>query len=253
MTAQGSLRSIDTLPAVGPAAVCMGVFDGVHRGHVALIDLTRRAAVAGGLASVALLFDPPPIEVVRPGHRLPRLATPEENLRRLAAARIDVPVGLHFDETVRTLSPEAFLAALAPAIELRVLVMTSTSTFGHRRAGTAASMAAHAPVAGFELLVLEPLVEAGNVVVSSSRIRDLIAEGDLAGAEALLGQPPYLAGTVGDDGSLALDYLAALPPPGTYLARRRGGAAVRVQVAGRSVRVPGAPRGPAELELLRPA
>lgn len=253
MTEPLGVRSIGELPAVGPAALCMGVFDGVHRGHRALTELTRHAAAERGLASVALLFEPPPVEVMRPGHRLARLATPEENLRRLAGAGVDVPIGLHFDEAVRMLPPDAFLAALAPPIELRVLVMTSDSAFGYRRAGTAASIAAHAREAGFELLLLDPLVEAAGGVVSSSRARQLIAQGDLAGAEALVGAPAYLAGTVDGDGVLALDYVAALPPSGMYVAQRRGGGEVRLRVDGAAVRVAGAPPGSAELDLLGPA
>ena len=76
--------------AIGPAALCMGVFDGVHRGHQALVAATRRAADERGASAVALLFDPPPVEVIRPGHRVPRLAPVRENLRRLREAGADV-------------------------------------------------------------------------------------------------------------------------------------------------------------------
>ena len=83
------ITAIDGLPAIGPAAICMGVFDGVHRGHVALARTTSRAARERKAAAVALVFEPHPDEVVRPGTVVPRLAPVAGNLRRLRAAGID--------------------------------------------------------------------------------------------------------------------------------------------------------------------
>ena len=86
--------AIHELPEVGEAAVCMGVFDGVHRGHLALVEATVQAARQRGLKAVALVFDPHPDEVVRPGTLVARLAPLHENMRRLTEASIDVAVPL---------------------------------------------------------------------------------------------------------------------------------------------------------------
>lgn len=235
------------LPDIGPAALCMGVFDGVHLGHCALAE--RTVAVAGaGVASVALMFDPPPIEVIRPDERVPRLAPAAENLRRLAATGIAHPVGLRFTEEMRQLPPDAFLAALAPAIDVRVLVLTPDSAFGRGRAGTPTAMRALGAVAGFEVVVLEALVEIGEDPVSSSRVRTALGAGDIGLATRLLGGPPVLIGALGTDGTMSFDYLPALPLSGTYggTARPpdglgRGGAPITVAVgAAGDVRVTGA-------------
>src|SRR4029077_15173731 len=95
--------SVDELPAIGDAAICMGAFDGVHRGHLALVAATVEAARERGLRPVALVFDPHPDEVVRPGTQVPRLAPLSENLRRLRMAGIE-PVPLRFAVALRTLA-----------------------------------------------------------------------------------------------------------------------------------------------------
>lgn len=207
---------LDRLPDVGPAALCMGVFDGVHLGHRALAERTAAAARERGIASVALLFDPPPIEVIRPGQRVPRIGPPAENLRRLAAAGIGHPVGLQFSEEMRQLPPDAFLAALAPAIDLRILVLTPDSAFGRGRAGTPEAMRPLGAEAGFEVVLLGALVELDGEPVSSSRVRAAIAAGDIGLATRLLGAPPSLVGRLAPEGTLTFDYLPVVLPPGTY-------------------------------------
>jgi riboflavin kinase / FMN adenylyltransferase len=230
MTAVDDAPSLHGVPPVGPAALCMGVFDGVHRGHQALLAATRRAAEERGIASVALLFEPPPLEVIRPGQRVPRLAPVAENLRRLREAGIDVATALAFTARLRDMAPEAFLAVLAPAIDLRALVMTPESAFGRARAGTPDAMRIHGAAAGFDVIVLEPLAGDARGPTSSTRVRELLAAGEIAAATAHLGRPPYLAGTVvhGDargrelgypTANLAFDYLPALPALGIYAGR----------------------------------
>lgn len=202
----------------------MGVFDGVHRGHRAVLEVTRAAA----FTSVAIVFDPHPDEVIR-GIVIPRLAPPTVNLERIRAVGIDFVLPLHFDDGLRALRPEEFLDAIAPAIEIRTLVMTRQSAFGKGRTGTAARMAEIGPERGFEVVAIEPQQLDGEVV-SSSRVRAAIGAGDLEAATELLGCAPYLEGTVvvGDrrgrelgfpTANLAFGYLPALPPLGIYVGR----------------------------------
>ncbi len=127
---------LEPLPEIGPAALTMGVFDGVHRGHRALLKATRTAARTSGLRAVALVFDPHPDEVLTPGTRVPRLAPLEANLRRIEdEVGLDLAIPIRFDAALRERTAEEFLAELSPAIELRVIVMSPESAFGRGRGG----------------------------------------------------------------------------------------------------------------------
>jgi riboflavin kinase / FMN adenylyltransferase len=220
---------IGALPDVGPAALTMGVFDGVHIGHRRLLEATRSVASDRAVASVAIVFDPPPIEVLRPEVRLARLGSLHANLELIAAAGIEHPLPLRFDDALRELSADAFIAALGPSIELRALVMTPQSAFGHNRGGTPDAMRELGARRGFEVVVAEPLIVDGEAV-SSSRIRQAIERGDLALGARLLGHRPALRGMVvsGDrrgrelgfpTANLAFAYHPALPPLGIYAGR----------------------------------
>ena len=225
MTAIG----LDGLPPVGPAVVTLGVFDGVHLGHRALVAATRTAAGERDARAVALVFTPHPDEVIRPGTTVPRLLPPYETLARLVAVGVDVVIELRFDDDLRAMEPEAFLAALGPAIELRGVVMTPESAFGRGRAGTLERVEQIGTVAGFDAIAVDA-VHHGGAPVSSSRIRSALAAGALPDATAMLAAAPLLRGTVvhGDrrgrelgfpTANLAFDYSAALPALGIYVGR----------------------------------
>jgi riboflavin kinase/FMN adenylyltransferase len=212
--------SVDELPAIGEAAICMGAFDGVHRGHLALIAATVDAARERGVRPVALVFDPHPDEVVRPGLRVPRLAPLHENLRRLREAGIEA-VPLRFDDKLRSLTAEDFLGAMAPAIRVRVLVMTPESAFGRNRAGTPEALRVAGQTAGFDISVIERLMSDDQEPISSGRIRRALGDGALDKAALLLGHPAYLEGSIGSDGRVAFAYHPALPAEGSYQASIR--------------------------------
>jgi riboflavin kinase/FMN adenylyltransferase len=216
------------LPSIGPAVVTMGVFDGVHLGHRAVLQATRDAAAQQGVQSVALVFDPPPEEVLRPGTRVARLAPLAVNLSRIEGFGVDHAVAIRFDESLRALTAEEFLGALGPAVELRGLIMSPRSAFGRDRGGTPARIQEIGAERGFAVSVVEP-VDAGGLIVSSTRVRNAIAAGDVEGARAL-GVAPYLEGTVveGDrrgrelgfpTANLRFGYVPAMPSLGIYAAR----------------------------------
>jgi riboflavin kinase / FMN adenylyltransferase len=217
------------VPAIGPAVVTLGVFDGVHRGHRHLLQATERAARERKAAAVAVVFEPHPEEVIRPGTRIARLLPPDLTRERLATAGADHVVVVTFDDALRALSPENFLDALAPGIELRGVTMTPDSAFGHRRAGTLERVGEIGATAGFDAIPVEPVLIEGEPV-SSSRIRVRLADGAVGEAAELLGSAPLLRGTVveGDHrgrelgfptANLAFDYTPALPALGIYLGR----------------------------------
>lgn len=228
----GAIRLAD-LSEIGPAVVTLGVFDGVHPGHRAILDATRDAAAQGAMASLALVFDPPPDEVLRPGTTVARLAPLAVNLTRIAAL-VDRTIPIRFDEEVRELTAEAFLDALAPATSLGGLVMSRGSAFGRDRGGTAVRMQELGAERGFTVRLVEP-VEVDGAVVSSTRIRAAIAAGDVDGARAL-GVVPYLEGLVvtGDrrgrelgfpTANLQFGYRPAMPSLGIYAGRVTGAGA----------------------------
>jgi riboflavin kinase / FMN adenylyltransferase len=215
------------VPAIGPAVVTLGVFDGVHQGHRHLLDQAVRAARERQASAVAIVFEPHPDEVIRPGTSIARLLPPDLTRERLAAAGADHVAVVAFDDELRALAPEDFLDALSPGIELRGVAMTPDSAFGHRRAGTLERVAEIGAAAGFDAIRVEPLVVESDPV-SSSRIRALLAEGEVGEATALLGAPPLLRGTVveGDHrgrelgfptANLDFPYTPALPALGIYL------------------------------------
>ena len=219
----------DGLPPIGPAAITLGVFDGVHLGHRHLLDATRRAAEATDAAAVAIVFTPHPDEVIRPGRVVARLLPPELSLDRLAAAGVDHALPVRFDDGVRGLSPEAFLDGLASGLDLRAVVMTPESAFGRGRSGTLERVHEIGADRGFVAVPVVPASVAGTVV-SSSRIREALASGSIDEAALLLGAPPLLRGIVvhGDargrelgfpTANLAFNYHPALPALGIYLGR----------------------------------
>jgi riboflavin kinase/FMN adenylyltransferase len=228
VSVEAPVSGLTDLPSIGPAMVTMGVFDGVHLGHRAVLEATRDAAAQDGVRSVALVFDPPPDEVVRPGTRVARLAPLAVNLSRIERLGVDRAVALRFDEPLRWLTAEEFIDALGQAVELRGLVMSRRSAFGRDRDGTPARIRELGAERGFAVPLVEP-IEVGGLIVSSTRVRKAIAAGDVGEARAL-GVAPYLEGTVveGDrrgrglgfpTANLRLAYLPAMPSLGIYAGR----------------------------------
>lgn len=217
----------ELMPSIGPAVITLGVFDGVHLGHRHLIASTAAAARERDARSVALVFDPPPIEIIRPGVRVRRLLPVDLVLERLGAAGSDRVVPLRFDSAMREMTPAEFLAALASGIELRGVAMTADSAFGRDRAGTLEHVASIGAQRGFDVIEVAAL-ELDGAPVSSSRIREALAAGEVPLATRLLGVEPLLRGTVvhGEGrgrrlgfptANLSFEYLAALPARGIYL------------------------------------
>lgn len=217
------------LPPIGPAVITLGVFDGVHLGHRHVLAETARAARRRDARSVAIVFDPPPVEVVRPGTKVARLLPVDLVVDRLRAAGADEAIVVPFSDAIRTLPPEAFLELLEPALELCAIAMTPDSAFGHGRAGTFARVTQIGNERGFETIGVEPL-DVEGAPVSSTRIREALAAGDTEVAARLLAAPPLLRGAVvhGDGrgrdlgfptANLAFEYRPALPALGIYTGR----------------------------------
>ncbi len=175
-------------------SVAVGVFDGLHRGHVALIERAR--ARAAGERCVAVSFDPHPDVVLAKEFRaLPPLTPLAEKQERLAAMGVELHV-LPFTRELARLEPETFVAAhLVGPFAPRWLVVGEDFALGRARSGNVDRLRAIGQGSGFEVEAV-PLRLEGGEAVSSTRIRALLERGDVRGAAALLGRRYSLAGRV---------------------------------------------------------
>ena len=179
------------------SAVTIGAYDGVHLGHRHLLaELSRRAAQRG-LASVVVTFDRHPATVVRPASAPPLLTSLEQKLELLASTGLDLTVVVPFDEARASESAEDFvLEVLVDALGARLVVVGEDFHFGHGRRGNVSLLEEMGKHHGFEVEGIALDDGGSGRAVSSTRIRELIAAGDVAGAAALLGRPHQLRGQV---------------------------------------------------------
>jgi riboflavin kinase/FMN adenylyltransferase len=183
-------------PTVVGGAVTVGNFDGVHRGHQALVRAARRWADRVGGPCVAVTFDPPPGAVLRPVPGLLPLTTLEHRAERLRAAGADQVVVLSADPGLLSLSPEAFFEdVIAGLFAAKAVVEGYNFHFGRGRAGDTAALRRFCEQAGVGFEEVPPLT-AGDEPVSSSRVRAALTAGDVTGAADLLGRPHRIGGTV---------------------------------------------------------
>ena len=224
-------RGLDAVPGdFGPTVVTVGVFDGVHRGHQAIISEVVRRARDLGLPCVAVTFDPHPIEIVRPGSHPPLLTTPARRAELLAGYGVDAVLVLPFDEAVAQMPAEAFVdRILVGTLHAAQVVVGANFRFGHKAEGNVGTLTELGRTRGYEVDGLG-LVGDGRSTWSSTYVRGCLAEGDAAAAAAVLGRPHRIDGVVvrGDDRGKALGYPtanlgpvrhAALPGDGVYAGR----------------------------------
>jgi tRNA pseudouridine55 synthase len=203
---------------LGRVYVAVGVFDGLHRGHLYLLRELRRAAQRAGARPLVITFDAHPEELIE-GLAPPLLCDPDERLVRLQAAGVEVTVVQHFDHALRITPYDAFVAAIRERVDLAGFVMTPDAAFGFERGGTPETLTALGEKEGFTVTVV-PSYLSGGEQVRSSEIRRRITAGDLVGARALLGRNHGFTGRTGEpvDGAtrLTFDLPVCLPPDGEY-------------------------------------
>ena len=171
-----------------------GVFDGVHRGHRFLIDCARETAAEGGGASVALTFDIDPDEVFHPA-RLKKLMTNEERLAMLAQSGVDAVCVLPFTPEFAASSPEEFLVRTFDGTVPAFLHVGFDFKFGARAAGTVSDLDSWGAEGGTQVRAHGLKSEEG-APITATRIRLLLADGDVEEANRLLGRPYFMTGTV---------------------------------------------------------
>ncbi len=183
------------------AVVTIGAYDGVHLGHQAVLRLVRELADARGFEAALVTFDRHPAEVVRPESAPRLLTTLEQRLELLeATGDLDLCWVLTFDEARSKEPAEDFVReVLVEGIGARLVVVGADFHFGHRRGGNVPLLERMGAELGFEVLGLGLVAvegEATGVPYSSTRIRELLAKGDVAEAAQLLGRPHEVRGVV---------------------------------------------------------
>ena len=189
-------KTLEDLPALGvPLHLALGVFDGVHVGHQAVISRALDAAEReGGLAGL-LTFDPHPIRVIAP-NKAPAnlLETLDHKARVVADLGIGLLIPLHFDLEFAKMEAAEFITRLTAA-PVRTITVGEDWRFGHHRSGDVTFLASVAAKCGFHLEAVPPVMQDGERI-SSTRIRQAIRDGNLAGAERMLGRPYTVSGRV---------------------------------------------------------
>ncbi len=190
-----NLSSLEDAQLSRPSVVSIGVFDGVHRGHQHLI---RQLVDYSGTTSqipVVLTFFPYPDMVIHgpePGYYL---TLPERKAELLGELGVEVVITHPFDDSVRHIRAEVFVGKLLQYLKMASLWVGADFAMGYKREGNVDYLRQAAHARGFELRVVD-LMDAGGVNVSSSRIREALAAGDVVEAARLLGRPHRVPGEV---------------------------------------------------------
>jgi riboflavin kinase/FMN adenylyltransferase len=216
-------------PPEGPFALTIGAYDGVHIGHRELIARVLAAAALHRCCSAVVTFDRHPAMVVRPDSA-PRLLTDlDQKLELLASTGVDLTLVVHFDDEWAAETPEEFVrVVLVDALQARAVVVGLDFHFGNHRRGNVELLARMGAQYGFDVTGVRLVtVGADTLPVSSTRIRQLLAEGEVESAARLLARPHQVRGTVihGDKrgrqlgfptANVAVPAAVAMPGDGVY-------------------------------------
>jgi riboflavin kinase/FMN adenylyltransferase len=189
-------NSLSEIPAdFGPTVATIGNFDGVHRGHLWVIEEVIARAKTLGAKSIAITFEPHPARVLRPESTLPLITPLTEKLELLATTGLDAVVVIPFTKDFSQMSARAFATeVLHKTLHVIELHEGENFRFGHHAEGDVNNLEALGRELGFTCRVYSPKT-IRNQPISSSRIRQLITEGDVSRVRALLGHPFAIAST----------------------------------------------------------
>jgi riboflavin kinase / FMN adenylyltransferase len=206
--------------------LALGNFDGVHRGHRKILERLQRVAVERSATSVVMTFEPHPPRVVRPDKAPRLLMTTKQKLDEIAAIGVHGAAIVRFTPELSRWDPETFVrAVLVDWLRVSEVWVGANFLFGHDRAGNFSLLRTLGAQYGFKAEKIDP-IRYKEFVVSSTRIRRLVAEGRVDEAGALLGHQYYIDGTVteGDHRGRTIGFPTAnlctenelLPPHGVY-------------------------------------
>lgn len=231
------IRDLYSANLARPTVFTVGNFDGIHRGHQALLAELRRLAdhAFGAPARAGILtFDPHPLVVLRPGAPIKLLTTPDERVVLAAQYGIDIAVIHPFSEATASLEPRAFMELMVKHLGLAALVAGPDFALGRERRGSLDILTALGDELGYRVVVLEPVDWQGKAVRSNA-IRQLLAEGRVVEAADLLGRAYSVSGVVvhGDHRGRQIGLPTAnLQPPAGKLWPADGVYATRATIQG---------------------
>jgi len=213
--------------------LALGNFDGLHRGHMKIVERVRRTAVEHGRTPVVVTFDPHPTRVLRPDQAPPLIMTLEQKIETLELAGIQGVALVRFTPELSQWEPETFVSTvLVDWLRVSEVWVGSNFVFGRGRSGTFAVLQALGDRFGFRADKIDPVC-VKDIAVSSTRIRRLLGEGRVDEAAALLGRHAFIDGDVipGDERGRLLGFPTAnlqtvnqlLPPHGVYATVARVG------------------------------
>ncbi len=232
MSSMDILKGFDNLPtSFDSSAVTLGNFDGVHLGHRELFRSLVRTAKRLSCLSIVYTFDPHPLKFLAPEKAPLLLNTAEEKQRLIAASHVDYLIVTPFTTEFATMSPERFVSEiLVSRLKVKALIVGYDYAFGKGRRGDTDFLKACGENHGFSVEVLQPVGDDG-LPYSSTRIRQMVAAGDVTGVVRLLGRQYNLEGVVvpGDQRGRELGFPTAnletekeqLPAPGVYAVKVR--------------------------------
>ena len=209
-----------------PTALTIGIFDGVHKGHQAILKRVLKQAKEMRLKSAVVTFDPHPLKILKPGSKIPLLMSREHRIRLIKGMGIDYCFAFAFTKEFSRLNPEEFIKKiLIGRLSMKVLVAGENFLFGFRERGNLSLLKRLSRRYSFKLSSVRP-IKISRSIISSTRIRHAIVNGDLKTASSMLGRPVVILGTVVKGKALGRDlgfptanidpHHEAIPPAWVY-------------------------------------
>ena len=189
-------QELDLAPKLGDSALTIGVFDGVHRGHIHLFEKLKAAASARGRVAGVVTFVNHPAAVLNPNFDPAYLATKTERLGLITKSGVDYVVPVTFDRELASLTAGEFAFMLMEHLAMRELIVGPDFAMGRGREGDPPTLSAIGRDMGFSVSVVEPLIDGDGEVVRSTAVRLVLRNGDVAKVSSLLGRNFVMEGTV---------------------------------------------------------
>ncbi len=190
------MRVIGKAHPAGERVVALGTFDGVHRGHQALLRSARAVSAEIGVPLRVCTFNRHPLEILRPDNPPELLSTIPEKAGRMHSAGVDEMELIPFDRETADMEPEMFLERLRGSMKVRAVVAGWNYSFGRQGRGNAELLMQDGEKHGYQVLIEPPATLADGTVISSSLVRQMLKEGKPDTAAELLGYNYTLTGTV---------------------------------------------------------
>ena len=180
----------------GGRVVALGTFDGVHRGHQALLKTAKGYAMEHGIPLRVYTFDRHPLDVIAPEHAPQILTTLPEKMSRMCRFGVDEVQLVRFDREMADMEPKAFLDRLRETMDVRAVVAGWNYSFGRKAGGDAEMLRRDGKQYGYDVLIEQPVTRKDGTAISSSLIREELLAGNTEEADDLMGAPYTITGKV---------------------------------------------------------